>query len=430
MKLSGAKKQTLFVTAVNAVVRALGLLMRMLLSRMLGAEMMGIAELAQSVHMAAIAPLTSGLPVAISRLTAKAAPHDRLRPLQAGLKIVRCVSLVLIPLMWLLSPWLARITGDLRVLPSLWFTTPCILVLGCSAVYNGYCYGTEQSVYPAVSELIEQAARLGLTLVLLSALRWLSMPWMAAIPVAATLVAEIIGLIYVCSFIRLAPDPAGSHKAWIRPILRLSLPTTLSRLVQTLLRSVTAILIPLRLQQSGLQAAEATARLGMLNGMVMPFLMLPCVFTSALSMVSLPKLAKAEEKPGELRRILGLCLAALLPSAAICCILIALAAPFLSVRLYRLAELTSLFRVCAPMALLFSLNHLTGSVLSALGLQKQSMYASSLVAVITLFLTWFWAGDPKLRLTGVVMAQYAGQLFSLLAALFIFWRWHISRQAR
>jgi len=128
--------------------------------------------------------------------------------------------------------------------------------------------------------------------------------------------------------------------------------------------------------------------------------------------------------------ILGLCLAALLPSAAICCILIALAAPFLSVRLYRLAELTSLFRVCAPMALLFSLNHLTGSVLSALGLQKQSMYASSRVAVITLFLTWCWAGDPKLRLTGVVMAQYAGQLFSLLAALFIFWRWHISRQAR
>ena len=73
MKAVGAKKQTVFLTGVNAVVRALGLLMRVMLSRLLGAEIMGIAELAQGVHMLAITPLTSGLPLAISRMTARAA---------------------------------------------------------------------------------------------------------------------------------------------------------------------------------------------------------------------------------------------------------------------------------------------------------------------------------------------------------------------
>ena len=53
MKAVGAKKQTVFLTGVNAVVRALGLLMRVMLSRLLGAEIMGIAELAQGVHMLA-----------------------------------------------------------------------------------------------------------------------------------------------------------------------------------------------------------------------------------------------------------------------------------------------------------------------------------------------------------------------------------------
>ena len=59
MKAAGAKKQTLFLTGVNALVRAMGLLLRVLLSRFMGAEIMGIAELAQGVHMLAITPLTS-----------------------------------------------------------------------------------------------------------------------------------------------------------------------------------------------------------------------------------------------------------------------------------------------------------------------------------------------------------------------------------
>lgn len=116
---NGAKQQTIFLTAVNAVVRALGLLMRVLLSRILGAEIMGIAELAQSAHMLAITPLTSGLPMAVSRMTAKAAADQKEKPLLAGISLVRIASLGLIPLFLLLSPWLAQIMGDIRVLPSL-----------------------------------------------------------------------------------------------------------------------------------------------------------------------------------------------------------------------------------------------------------------------------------------------------------------------
>ena len=77
MKAVGAKKQTVFLTGVNAVVRALGLLMRVMLSRLLGAEIMGIAELAQGVHMLAITPLTSGLPLAISRMRQRTKSKSR-----------------------------------------------------------------------------------------------------------------------------------------------------------------------------------------------------------------------------------------------------------------------------------------------------------------------------------------------------------------
>jgi len=395
---------------------------------MLGAEIMGIAELAQSVHMLAITPLTSGLPTAISRLTARAAKKDQRLAFLAGLRLSRIISAVLIPLIWLFSPAVAQLMGDIRVLPSLWFTAPCVLILGYSAALNGYCYGTGRAHIPAFSELIEQVMRLILTLLMICLLGKLTAPWLAAVPVAATMFAEIIGLVYVFGALHQDGRLSTSDARWERRVIRLALPTTVSRLFQTLMRSVTAIVIPLRLQLSGLSSAEATARLGMLNGMVMPILMLPCVFTSALSMVAVPRLAQCEEKPQEFKRLLTLCVTGCIPVAVISAWLIRLLSSFLSNTVYRQAELTTLFRLCAPMTVLMAAEHLSGSILSALGQQKRSMYASCAVSCTTLLLTWLWAAEPASRLHGVIAAQYVGHTLGLALNLLLVFLWKREKQ--
>ena len=430
MKAAGAKKQTAFLTAVNAVVRALGLVLRVMLSRLLGAEIMGVAELAQSVHMLAITPLTSGLPMAVSRMTARAQAGDKQKPLMAGLSLVRVASAILIPALLLLSPFLARLMGDVRVLPSLWFSAPCILILGYSAVYNGYCYGLEQSRVPALAELMEQSARLAICLCLLLALPKLTAPWAAAVPVASTMLAEVLGLCFALWVIKAPSVKPADCRAWQKPVLRLAAPTTLSRLVQTLLRSLTAILIPVQLQASGLALPEATARLGMLNGMVMPILMLPCVFTSALSMVALPRLAKAEDDRRELKRLLTLCFGACLPVGLACAAVIWQLAPVLANTVYRTAELTELFRRSAALALLFSLSHVASGVTAALGQQKRAMYGAVLVAGLTLLLTVVLASRADMRLNGVILAQEIGQTLTLMWQIGVMVVWARERRRR
>ncbi|MBQ7868076.1 MAG: oligosaccharide flippase family protein [Clostridia bacterium] len=422
MNLSNAKKQTFFLTFINSVVRALGLLLRVILSRLLGAELMGITELAQSIHMLVITPLTAGLPVAVSRMTARAPKTEKSYPLHAGIQLVRYASAVMIPLFWFLAPVISKLMGDIRVLPSLWFSSPCIFILGYSAVYNGYCYGMECSHYPAISELIEQLLRLAFTVLLMRGFQYLTAPWFAALPVLATSLAEIIGLFYVIKSIYIAPCFAYESHKYQKPLLKLALPSTFSRIIQTFFRSMMSIFIPYRLQASGLMAAEATAQLGMLNGMVMPVLMLPCVFTSALSMVALPKLAKAEDKPKEFQRLFGLCIAACLPFSVIgaCCIF--LFSPVLSNIIYRLPELTILFKLCAPMTVLFAFNHLIASILSALGYQKSNMYISVSSSLISLVLTYWLAARPEFRIRGIVWAQMIGQGVSLLFCLWVLFR--------
>jgi len=166
--------------------------------------------------------------------------------------------------------------------------------------------------------------------------------------------------------------------------------------------------------------------------MVVPFLMLPGIFTSALAMVSLPKIAKAEEKPSELRRLLSLCMLSAIPLSALCCAAIFLGAPLLSNLVYHQPDLTILFRLSALQLLLFPVNHLLGSTLSALGQQRRSLYVSFISAVFTLIVTWLGAGSRQLRITGVIYAQYASQLFSIVlgCAALIRWKYEKSHHSR
>lgn len=411
--MASAKKQTLLLTCVNTVVRAIGLAMRVFFSRLLGAEIMGIVELASGVHMIAITPLTSGLPLAVSRMTAKAGAEKRTLPLSAALYLARMASFVLIPALLLLSPFIAGVMHDARVLPSLWMSAPCILILGYSAAYNGYCYGTDQSWLPAMSELIEQATRFAVAVGLILWLRRLTAAWSAAIPVFATMVAEILGLVFVLGVLRLPLAKREKYDSFIRPVFRLSAPTTLSRLIATGLRSLTAMLLPVRLQFSGLSSVEATARLGMLNGMVLPIVMLPCIFTSALSMVMLPRFARVEKQPAELRGLLRSCLGSTFCVGAACAGLIYLCAPFLAVRIYRLAELTALFRLSSLLAIPMSLSHVTAGVVAGFGRQKQAMYGALASSCVSLLLTWLLTGLPTLRLSGAIIALGAGQVVTL-----------------
>lgn len=425
MRIAGAKKQTFLLTGVNAVVRALGLGLRVWTSRLLGAETMGIIELSQSVHMIAIAPLTSGVPAAMTRLSAKSDRPEEV--LISGLQLVKRISMILVPLFFVCSPAISALLGDARVLPSLWFSAPCILILGCSAACNGYCYGTGKTMLPAVSEIIEQGLRCLLTILLLQLLSKLTLPWLAAVPAAATLAAEMGGLIFVLRKLPASSRLTSANSSCRKQIIELACPATLTRLLQTILRSVTSIMIPARLQASGLSAAEATARLGML-GMISPFMMMPGIFTSALAMVTAPRIAKAENHPAELKRLLAWSLLGVMPAALICSAALYYLAPILSTRLYRQPELCHLFRLSALQTLFSPAAQLLGTTLSALGQQKKTLGTALAGAALSLGLTYKFAGMTEWRLDGVIYAQYASQIFSLLSGIVLLLWWKRERR--
>ena len=207
MNRSKLVRQTLFLSGSHFVVRVIGFVMRIWLSREMGAAAMGLVELAHSAQMLLITPVVSGLPAAVSRMSAKATddPAKQTRVLRCGMALALTASLPLCLLAFLLREPLALWLGDIRTLPALIIYLPCIPVLGISCALNGYYYGTGRPVPPALSELLEQVIRFLLCMRLAALLRGWPVTLRAAIPAAGALAGETVGLF----LIRKIGQPAG-----------------------------------------------------------------------------------------------------------------------------------------------------------------------------------------------------------------------------
>jgi len=417
MKVQSMKRQALITAMGSALVRGMGFVMRLTVSRMLGPEAMGIMELSSSAHMLLVTPAASGLPGAVSRLSARAKEEERPSILAAGRQLAGMMSGLMIPVFLLFSPWIARLLGDVRTLPSLWLMAPSVLFIGLSSVYDGYFYGCGNAWAPMLSELGEQVIRL-LTVLVLFLLPALSLPWRAAVPALSTTMGEGMGLMVVMLM------AGGAAKAVQRPglsmlrrrLFRLSLPLMLSRLSHTGLRALCGVIIPLRLMAAGLMQSEAVSRMGMMNGMVMPLMFLPGLVTGALATVGGPAMAKCKRKGQQRRLILRL----LLPGAAwgaACSGILYLAAPLIALKFYRLPELAGLIRALCPMAALLSIQQVAGGMMTGLGLQKKALGASLLGAAATLLCTWLWTARPGLHIYGAGYAAMAGHGLGLTATL-------------
>ncbi len=413
----GMAKKATGVAAANVATRAMGFALKILLSRLLGAEALGISEMAHGAHMLAITPLTAGLPAAVSRETARGG-GDGL-PLAAGRQLAWRYGLALTAVYLMLIPWIARLLGDMRTIPTLLLGAPCVLTLGLACVYNGHCYGSGRTLPPIIGELIEQFLRLMLAPVCLYLVSGRALALRAAAPEAGTAIAEIFSLLVIAFWLRGA---AGQHKKQALKdmrgaLMRAALPLTLSRLTTTALRMLMGVMIPLRLVASGLTRSEAVAGYGMIGGMAMPLMLLPCMATGAMAVVGAPAFARMETKKREVRALMRRMLSFAAPLGALSACGIFFLSDFLANALYAQPALSGVLRALCPVAMLMPLCQVTGTALTGLGLQTKSLRASVLGAFATLLLSFFLTARSDMRLGGAAISYIVGQAVVFLTQL-------------
>ena len=158
-------KGTLILAISSVVVKVIGSLNWIILSRVLGGEGIGLYQMGFPIYLMAITVSSAGIPVAISIITAEKLANKDYR----GAKRVFSVSLRLLLISGLIfssalffgAGWLIenQYIRDARAYYSIIALAPAVFFVTFLASFRGYLQGWQIMTPTAVSEVVEQLMR-------------------------------------------------------------------------------------------------------------------------------------------------------------------------------------------------------------------------------------------------------------------------------
>lgn len=298
---------TLLLTLAGVLTRIIGFFYRIFLSRMIGAEGLGIYQLVSPVMALGFAVTAAGIQTAISRFVSteigKKNPTGARLYLFSGLFLSLFLSTLASLLVWKRAAFISTVwLGDERCTPllsvlSLSFVPSCI-----HACINGYYYGIKKTGIPSLCQLSEQLARVGSVYLIYLIYQSKQMSIPLSITMWGIVIGEVASTLVSISFSRLIPD-SGNNKLTLttcsRNLLIMALPLTANRVVLNLFSSFENIMIPNRLKMFGYTNSEALSVYGILTGMSMSVIMFPSVITNSVSVLLLPTISEAKASGDE-----------------------------------------------------------------------------------------------------------------------------------
>ena len=292
-------KGTLILTVSSIVVKVIGALNWILLSRVLGGEGIGLYQMGFPIYLMAITVSSAGIPVAISIVTAeKVAQHDfrgAERVFHVTLRLLFVTGLVFSMALFFgaqkLIDW--QFIRDGRAYYSIIALSPAVFFVTFLASFRGYLQGWQIMTPTACSEITEQLVRVGTMLFFASYF----MPYGLAAAAGGASMGAGAGafcalLVLMFFYQRLKKDLKAKRElqnlnavpetssAIIGRLLKLALPVSLTSLMLPIVANLDLLIVPQRLEAAGFDVRHATELFGYLTGMAVPLVNLSTIFTA------------------------------------------------------------------------------------------------------------------------------------------------------
>ena len=417
---------TALLTVSSLVMRAVGMLWQVWLTRRLGAVGIGLFGLVMNVGFLFITLAVSGIRFAVTRLIAEEVGLGRGGSVggvvrRAG---VYCLffGLSAAAILWMCAGPIGTLwIGDERTVPSLRLLALALPAGGLSSLFGGYFTAVGRVWKTAAEQFAEQLGRMALTVLALRSVRSDDLATVCAAVVAAGTVADHLGaagmgLLYL--FDRRRYRVRGAVGKELTPrMLRIALPLALSAWARSALGTFRQLLVPRGLRLSGLGGDAAMGGYGVIHGMALPLLTFPTCLPAALAELLVPALTEAQVAGQTIRlrrtvaRLLGRTLFFSLAAGTVFFV----SADMLGGLLYRSADAARFIRVLAPMVPFIYTDIVTDGCLKGLGQMMRSMTYN--IAEAALGLTLVWALLPRWALGGYVFVLYVCELFNFTLSL-------------
>ncbi len=390
------------LTVTALIMRTVALGFNVWISGRVGAEAIGLFGLISSVYGFALTLATSGISLAVTRMVAEALGHNDDASVRASMR--RCLLYALffgLLAMTLLFGFSERIGllwlhDERTVLPLRLMSLTLPLIALCSAM-NGYFTAVRRVVKNAVSQLLEQALKIGATVTLLIVVLPYGIENACIALVLGGAVSElfsfcVMGVMFIVDRHHYIKRPSDDYIAVgiTGRLLGIALPVAFSAYVRSALLSVEHALIPIGLKKSGATHERALAAYGTLSGMAMPIILFPMALISSFAGMTVPELSDclARGHQNRVRYIAGrVWQFSLLFSVGVAGILICFSSMIGHV-LYSSNEAGLYISMLAPLIPIMYLDHTTDALLKGLGQQLYSMTVNIFDAGASTILVW------------------------------------------
>ena len=430
---------TLILTLSGFVVKAIGSINWIILSRILGGEGIGIYQMAFPIYLLALDISSAGLPIAISIITAeKVAKQDYFgaqRIFHVSLSMLCTTALFLSILMFFGSSFLIdeHIIRESGAYYSLIALAPAIFFTTIIAGYRGYLQGWQQMTPTAISQIVEQLVRVVVMLGFAALLLPYGLDYAAGGASlgagAGGFAAWLVLVYYYYKLKRTLPvDGPTFEQESIKHILKrlviLAIPISLSSIMLPVVSNLDLLIVPRRLEVAGYSTHQATELFGYLTGMSVPLINLATILTAAMAMSLVPAISHSftlkeydeiRERTATSMRI------SFLVTIPFSVILYVMAEPIVTF-IYNAPAATDATRAVAIAICFLGLHQISTAILQGLKKPKIPVINMAVACVAKVLCNWFLVAIPTLGITGASYATVADIGVAAVLNMFFIYR--------
>ena len=406
-------KSTLILIIGGFITKILGMIIKIIITRMIGSSGYGLYALIMPTMILLISLSQLGLPTALNVLIAKNRNSKKL--ITAALIISLSIDILIIIFLLLSSRYISiNLLKEPKVYYGLISIGLILPFISISNMLRSYFFAKERITPHVITNVLEDIVKLILIILFLPFFLKHGIEYAIAYIVLTNIFSEltsIIGFIILMPKFNYKKEDIKPNKFDIKSLFSIALPTTGSRLIGSIGFFLEPIIITFVLYKVGISNKYIVKEYGIINGYVLPLILLPSFFTMALSQALIPSVSKNYSKKlynlvsNKIKQAIICSLIIGIPSTLIFTII-----PEIPLKLiYNTKEGINYIKFLAPICLLHYIQAPISSSLQAMNKAKLSFKGTlygTIIRTILLFILSF-----KLGMWALIIATSINILF-------------------
>jgi len=302
--------------------KVLGAIFRIPLTYIIGAEGMGLYQMAYPIYSFLLIISSAGLPVAISKMVSERMAYGDYwgahRVFRVSLMLLACLGMITSAMLLAFSGTISKALGTPKAVYSILAIAPGLFFVSMLSAFRGYFQGMQMMGPTALSQIVEQSGKLFLGLLLAWLFVGRGIEFGAAGAVLGVTLGEIAALALLLGIYRREKGSLGKramkkdvkrnlgarygqpNREIMKRLASIAVPVTIGASLMPLVGLIDSVMVVNRLMSIGgagsaasYTVEEATSLYGLLTAYANPLINFPAILTVALAMSIVPSISES-----------------------------------------------------------------------------------------------------------------------------------------